>query len=74
MGNKTFHRLDQLSILTFLAEFELESNNNNASEGMRELFLPTFSKGSTLLAFEGPLHLDVADTDTVGIKTWVNSV
>lgn len=42
--------LEPLSILTFLARFKLQAKNNDASERMLKLVLPTLSKGNAPIA------------------------
>lgn len=72
MGSKKFYGLDPLSILIFLTKLKLESNNSHASEGLVKLFLATFLKDDTLMAYESALHVDSVDADSIGIIIWVD--
>lgn len=50
-----------MSVLTFLAAFKCEANNNGIFEGMARLVLPYFLTYNARIAYDNALHVDATN-------------
>lgn len=74
MANRRSDGSDRISVLTLLAAFKREANNNGISEGMGKLVLPYFLTGYAHTSYKSALHVDAMDSSTVGIKSWLEAI